>query len=170
MDFVVHILAPMWMPQNLTNEKSTLVQLMVRCRQTIIHYLNWTRSMLPYGVICHNELMWSQKKINTVNSHMYIHIFHTGFLVHILAPMWMPQNLTNEKSTLVQLMVRCRQATIHHHLNWTRSMLPYGVRGHNELMRSQKTKSIEFPQTMVLHIQYHSWKLTHWNSSHINFF
>ena len=120
MDFVVHFSAPMWMPQKLTNEKSILVQPMVWCRQTIIHYLNWTRSMLPHGVICHNGLMWSQKnKINTVNSHMHIHISHIGFLVHILAPMWMPQNLTNKKSTLVQLMVQCRQTTIHYHLNWT---------------------------------------------------
>ena len=41
-----------WMSQNLTNEKSTLVQVMVWCRQATSHYLSqcWPRSMLQYGV------------------------------------------------------------------------------------------------------------------------
>ena len=42
-----------WMPQNLSNEKSTLVQVMAWCHQATSHYLSqcWPRSMLPYGVI-----------------------------------------------------------------------------------------------------------------------
>ena len=41
-----------WMPQNLTNEKSTMVQVMAWCRQATSHYLSqcWPRSMLPYDV------------------------------------------------------------------------------------------------------------------------
>ena len=41
-----------WMPQNLTNAKSTMVQVMAWCRQATSHYLSQCRpmSMSPYGV------------------------------------------------------------------------------------------------------------------------
>ena len=41
---------------------------------------------------------------------------------------WMPQNFTDDKSTFVQVMDWCRQATSHY-LNqcWPRSPMPYGV-------------------------------------------
>ena len=41
-----------WMPQDLTDDKSTLVQVMAWCHQAISHYLSqcWPRSMSPYGV------------------------------------------------------------------------------------------------------------------------
>ena len=41
-----------WMPQDLTDYKSTLVQVMAWCRQATSHYLSqcWPRSMSPYGV------------------------------------------------------------------------------------------------------------------------
>ena len=41
------------MPQNLTDEKLTLVQVIAWCRQATSHYLNqcWPRSPTPYGVI-----------------------------------------------------------------------------------------------------------------------
>ena len=40
------------MPQDLTDDKSTLVQVMAWCRQATSHYLSqgWPRFMLPYGV------------------------------------------------------------------------------------------------------------------------
>ena len=40
------------MPQDLTDDKSTLVQVMALCRQATSHYLNqcWHRSLSPYGV------------------------------------------------------------------------------------------------------------------------
>ena len=40
------------MPQNLTDEKSTLVQVMAWCCQATSHYLNqcWPRSVSPYGI------------------------------------------------------------------------------------------------------------------------
>ena len=42
-----------WMPQDLTDDKSTLVQVMAWCRQATSHYLSqcWPRSMSPYDVI-----------------------------------------------------------------------------------------------------------------------
>ena len=41
-----------WMPLDLTNDKSTLVQVMAWCRQATSHYLSqcWPRFMSPYGV------------------------------------------------------------------------------------------------------------------------
>ena len=41
-----------WMPQDLTDDKSTLVQVMAWCRQATSHYLSqcWPRSMSPNGV------------------------------------------------------------------------------------------------------------------------
>ena len=41
-----------WMPQDLTDDKSTLVQVMAWCCQAASHYLSqcWPRSMSPYGV------------------------------------------------------------------------------------------------------------------------
>ena len=41
-----------WMPADLTDGKSTLVQVMASCRQVTNRYLNqcWRRSMSPYGV------------------------------------------------------------------------------------------------------------------------
>ena len=40
-----------WMPLDLTDDKSTLVQVMAWCRQATSHYLNqcWPRSMSPNG-------------------------------------------------------------------------------------------------------------------------
>ena len=41
-----------WMPLDLTDDKSTLVQVMAWCRQAASHYLSqcWPRFMSPYGV------------------------------------------------------------------------------------------------------------------------
>ena len=41
-----------WMPLDLTDDKSTLVQVMAMCHQATRHYLNqcWPRFVLPYGI------------------------------------------------------------------------------------------------------------------------
>ena len=41
-----------WMPLDLTDDESTMVQVMAWCRQATSHYLNqcWPRSLSPYGV------------------------------------------------------------------------------------------------------------------------
>ena len=45
-----------------------------------------------------------------------------------IALMWMPLDFTDDQSTLVQVIVWCRQATSHSHSQcWPRSMSPYGV-------------------------------------------
>ena len=45
-------IALIWMPQDLTDDKSTLVQVMAWCRQATSHYLSqcWPRSLWPNGV------------------------------------------------------------------------------------------------------------------------
>ena len=57
-----------WKQQNLTNDKSTLVQVMAWCRQATSHYLKqcWPRSMLPYGV---TRLQWVKlaPRLNPIN-------------------------------------------------------------------------------------------------------
>ena len=52
------------MPQNLTDDKSTLVQVMAWCRQATSHYLNqcWPRSPTPYGI---TRPQWVNWLINT---------------------------------------------------------------------------------------------------------
>ena len=49
---VSYEIALRWIPQDLTNDKSTLVQAMACCRQATSHYLSqcWPRSMSPNGV------------------------------------------------------------------------------------------------------------------------
>ena len=50
-------LALRWMSLDLTDDKSTLVQVMAWCRQATSHYLSqcWPRSLSPYGV---TRLQW----------------------------------------------------------------------------------------------------------------
>ena len=75
-------LALRWMSLDLTDDKSTLVQVMAWCRQATSHYLSqyWPRSLSPYGVTrpqwvkpnpinlyqSINQSQWSISQINCV--------------------------------------------------------------------------------------------------------
>ena len=50
------------MPQDFTDDKSIMVQVMAWCHQATSHYLSqcWPRSMLPYGVIRPQWVKWKQ--------------------------------------------------------------------------------------------------------------
>ena len=50
-----------WMPQNITDDKAALVQVMAWCCQATSHYLSqcWPRSISPYGVIRPRWIKWS---------------------------------------------------------------------------------------------------------------
>ena len=73
-------------------------------------------------------------------------IFNLVLLIHIFrssydnALRWMSWNLSEDKSTLVQVMAQCRQATSNYLSQcwWPRSVSPYGV------TRSQWVKLTEF--------------------------
>ena len=56
-------------------------------------------------------------------------IHNSGLGIHSpIALSWMPQNLTDNKSTLVQVMAWCRQATSHYlHQCWPSYLSPYDV-------------------------------------------
>ena len=67
------------MPMDLTDGKSTLVQVMAWCRQATSHYLSqcWPESLYPYGII---RPQWVKPKprterSNTVMIYIYIHWF-----------------------------------------------------------------------------------------------
>ena len=69
-----------WIPQNLTNGKSTLVQMMAWCRQTAGHYLSqcqWPRFMSPYGVTSSQWVNWVAPGANRKNSRGIFEIIFT---------------------------------------------------------------------------------------------
>ena len=78
----------------------------------------WVNSLVPEGCANDFKMLIFQLIIQNVN------------LVNRceVSLRCMPQNLTDDKSTLVQVMAWCRQATSHH-LNqcWPKYMSPYGV-------------------------------------------
>ena len=108
------------MPEKLTDDKSTLVQVMAWCRQTTSHYLSqcWPSSMSPYGV---TRAQWvnqnsrhfqSGKCIWNVNCKM-VAIRWWHFYIHFLEWQWLyvDENFTevcswvSNWSTLIQVMV-----------------------------------------------------------------
>ena len=54
-------IALIWMSLDLTDDQSTLVQVMAWCRQATSHYLTqcWPRSLSPYGVTKPQWVKWS---------------------------------------------------------------------------------------------------------------
>ena len=78
----------------------------------------WFSSLAPVGPRCHF-------KTAIFNLVLLIGIFTSS---NDNALRWMPWDLTDDKSTLVQVMAWCRQATSHYLSQcWPSSMSPYGV-------------------------------------------
>ena len=68
--------------------------------------------------------------ISSFRSVIYEHMLGMKFFStsYEIALRWMSQNRFHDKSTLVQVMAWCHQATSHHVSQcWPRSMWPYGV-------------------------------------------
>ena len=63
-------LAIRWMSLNLTDEKSTLVQVMAWCHQATSHYLSqwWPRALLPYG---DTRPQWVNSSLFGQNGHSF---------------------------------------------------------------------------------------------------
>ena len=59
-----------WMPWDLTDDKSTLVQVMAWCRQARSHYLGqcWPRSVSPYGISRPQRVKLESQKILFVSN------------------------------------------------------------------------------------------------------
>ena len=79
-----------------------------------------------------------------------------------IALRWMPQDLNNDKSTLVQVMAWCRQATSHYLSQcWLRSMSPNGVTGSQWVKETQIGVLVSIWIT-VSRMNGNSQLLTHW--------
>ena len=148
------------MPMDLTDGKSTLVQVMAWCHQVTSYYLSqcWPRSLLPYGVIrpqwvnsllpgdaiwhwpnWFDQILRSFTHVNSLAPGRFQRKFRKVILQLILVIdgwsisckivlKWMPMDLTDGKSTLVQVMAWCHQVTSYYLSQcWPRSLLPYGV-------------------------------------------
>ena len=75
--------------------------------------------------VCRGSLSWNQVRVLEVSISRQLRIFKSSY-DNVLR--WMPQNLTDDKSTLVQVMAWCRQATSHYLSQcWPRSLSPYGI-------------------------------------------
>ena len=90
-----------WMSMDLTDDKSTLVQVMAWCRQATSHYLSqcWPRSMTPCGI---TRPQWVKRKLFS----------------QLIEASWFHMT----PSTFVQVMACC---LFHHHaITWTNADLP----------------------------------------------
>ena len=82
-----------------------------------------------YYTIVFNSLASGRSECNSENLFfnliLLIGIFRSS---HDNALWWMPQDLTDDKSTLVQVMAWCRQATSYYLSQcWLSSLSPYGI-------------------------------------------
>ena len=109
-----------WMPRDLSNDKSTLVQVMAWCRQATSHYLSqcWPGSMSPYGI---TRPQWVKSLTPRRFKWNFKFHFHTNWLV-------VEVSCLTDKLTLVQVMACGHQATSHYPSQcWSRSMPPNGM-------------------------------------------
>ena len=86
-------IALIWMSLDFTDDESTLVQVMVWCRQAPSHYLRqcWPRSLSPYGVTRPEWvkllLHYSLRSSGHIATCDYRHCCHHGNCVGILYPL-----------------------------------------------------------------------------------
>ena len=97
--------APRWMPKELIDDQSILVQVKAWCRQAKSHYLNrsWPRSMLPYFVAAIMSLTlkgWVTFSWNCILDSMGINLKSNRFL-------WNLCDTTYTESVLWVLMAWC---------------------------------------------------------------
>ena len=102
------------------------------CMMFSIHMSFWKQACTVgfcQSMIWYNLTHWPLRDLNVI-----LKIFNLALLIGIFKSYydnvlrWMAQNLVGDKSTLVQVMAWCHQAT-GHNLNqcWPRSPMPYGV-------------------------------------------
>ena len=114
-----------WMPLDLTDDKSTLVQVMAWCRQATSHYLSqcWPRSLSPYGATRPQWVMWyfqAEKRVSSLQtgfSNVFLSIKMLDFLTKVH---W---RSIDDQTISVKAMVLCCQS-INHHMNWPNSQIP----------------------------------------------
>ena len=115
------------MPLNLTDGKSTLVQIMVWHCQATSHYLNQAQPSSSYGItrvwwvnsLAPGRFEWNSRSV----SFKVISVIDGWEIICEIALRWMSLDLSDDNSTLVQVMAWCHQATSHY-LN---QCWPYGI-------------------------------------------
>ena len=102
-----------WMPMDLTDGKSTLVQVMAWCRQATSHYLSecWPRSLSPYGFTrpqCVNTLRLNQNGHNFADDTLKC-IFLTLKSSEALNPRELCYYISRSRSSFVfiQIWLQC---------------------------------------------------------------
>ena len=105
-------LALRWMSLDLTDNKSTLVQVMACCRQATSHYLSqcWPRSLSPYGI---TRPQWVNSSPPGQNGHHFIDdiFMNEKFCISIRVSLkFVPKGPTDNKSAMVQVMANRHQA------------------------------------------------------------
>ena len=106
-----------WMSMDLTDDKSTLVQVMAWCHQATSHYLSqcWPRSMSSYDV---TRPQWD---LCVIFRCIAVIIFMSIFSA--INFRWTLLDSNDDKSTLVQVKAWCPTAPSHHLSQcWSRSM------------------------------------------------
>ena len=114
-----------WMPQDLIDDKSTLLQVMAWCHQATSHYLNqcWPRFPTPYGV---TRPQWAKCAI-------FIHIL-VSYLEHFL---WNSHQVNVEEPQWwwVNIWQQAIAWTNVYQIPWCHIMTPWA----NELIHCWKT-------------------------------
>ena len=133
-----------WMPQNITNKKSRLVQIMAWCRQATSHYLSqcWPRYLSPYGV---TKPLWAthvrlkvrphmcgadtgQRHMSSITSgtHFRFSVIDVSGICSKSALTRMPQDHIDDK-WFMQWLGACHQATDHYLMQcWPSAVMLHG--------------------------------------------
>ena len=102
-----------WMWLDLTDDKSTLVQVMAWCRQATSHYLSqcWPRSLSPYRVIRpqwvnHIDILRPEQNGQNFADNIYrlIFLYEKYCILIKISPKFLPDGPINTISALVQVM------------------------------------------------------------------
>ena len=95
--------------------------------------MSWqtTSNLLPDKLTIHqslNSLAPGRSECDSKNGIFYLVLLIGIFRSHDNALRWMPQDLTDDKSTLVQVTAWCHQATSHYLSHcWLSPLSPYGI-------------------------------------------
>ena len=109
-----------WMPMDLTDDKSRLVQVMAWCPQATSHYLSqcWPSSMSPYGITrpewvniniltygYRNSVRWSNDNLILLNA-------NRGMAKSLWLPLSTFQSLINNCNTKLYIMLGTHQVSV----------------------------------------------------------
>ena len=101
-----------WMPLDLTDDKSTLVQVMAWCHQATSHYLSqcWPRSVSPNDVArpqwVNSSIHWGLKKRSpSCRQHLLIHYLQRKFVHFELS---LNDDLSDNISGSIKVMAWCQ--------------------------------------------------------------